>query len=129
MATYDVCRVDQLVEGRGWPARAGDRYVAVFLDRGQVHVVENVCRHAASPLDGGAVIGKGKVPGATESAPMVRCPWHGWVYDLRTGDHLTVFGARPGIAVYPCRIEAGVVKVEVDDPPPAELRPEDGMRD
>src|SRR5688500_2483490 len=109
MPTYDVCRADQLVEGRGRPARAGDHYVAVFLDRGRVYVVENVCKHAASPLDGGAVIGhgEGKVPGATESAPKVQCPWHGWVYDLQTGNHLTAFGERPGIATYPCHVEDG----------------------
>ena len=108
MPVYEVCRVDQLVEGRGRPARAGDRYVAVFLDRGSVHVVDNQCLHAGSPLDSGAVLGRGSA--------KVQCPWHGWVYDLRTGKHLTVFGDRPGITVYPCHIEDGMVKVTIDPP-------------
>jgi nitrite reductase (NADH) small subunit len=108
MPVYEVCRVDQLVEGRGRPARAGDHYVAVFLDRGHVHVIENQCLHASSPLDGGAVLGRG--------SGKVQCPWHGWVYDLRTGRHLTVFGERRGVAVYPCHIEDGMVKVTIDGP-------------
>ena len=100
---HDVCRLDQLVEGRGWPAKAAGRYLAVFLDRGRVHVLENQCAHAGSPLDGGAV-----------RDGRVQCPWHGWVYDLSTGTHLTVFGDRPGVPSYPCRVVDGVVKVTIE---------------
>ncbi|MBW3651085.1 MAG: Rieske (2Fe-2S) protein [Actinobacteria bacterium] len=105
MPDYILCRTDQLVEGRGRPARAGERYLAVFLVDGEVHVLDNQCLHAASPIDGGPV-----VDGA------VRCPWHGWSYDLRTGELLTGFGPRPGLATYPCRLEDGVVQVTIDDP-------------
>ena len=101
---FDVCRVDQLVEGRGRPARAGERYLAVFLSGGAVHVLDNQCLHVGSPLDGGPVI-DGRVV----------CPWHGWTYDLRTGAHLTAFGERPGVRTYPARVEGGMVKVVVDD--------------
>ena len=102
MPTYDACRVDQLVEGRGWPVRVAGRYLAVFLDHGRVHVLANQCLHAGSPLDGGAI-----------SHHRVQCPWHGWTYELATGKHITAFGDRPGVEVFPCRIEDGVVKVEL----------------
>ena len=105
MPDHVLCRVDQLVEGRGRPARAGDAYLAVFLVDGEVHVIDNQCLHVGSPLDAGPV-----VDGA------VRCPWHGWAYDLRTGAQLTAFGELPGIRTYPCRIEDGTVTVTVDDP-------------
>ena len=100
-----MCRVDQLVEGRGRPARAGQTYLAVFLAKGDIHVVENQCLHVGSPLDGGAVIGT-----------RVHCPWHGWAYDLRTGNHLTAFGERPGIQVFPHRIVDGQVVVSLPSP-------------
>jgi len=100
---FVLCRLAQLVEGRGRPARAGDRYLAVFLVEGKIHVVDNQCAHVGSPLDAGPVI-----DGA------VRCPWHGWAYDLETGDHLTAFGALPGIEVYPAEVnEAGEVQVTI----------------
>ena len=102
---YAVCRLDQLIEGRGRPVRVDGRYLAVFLDHGAVHAIDNQCSHAGSPLDGGAVR-DGKV----------QCPWHGWVYDLASGVHLTVFGERPGVRTYRCRVEDGMVKVTVDDP-------------
>lgn len=104
MADYTLCRTDQLVEGRGRPARAGDRYLAVFLVEGQVHVLDNQCLHADSPIDAGPVVDG-----------TVHCPWHGWSYDLRTGDLLTALGAAPGLTVYSCRVEDGVVKVTIDD--------------
>lgn len=105
MPEYELCRVDQLVEGRGRPARAGEHYLAVFLVGGQVHVLENRCLHVGSPLDGGPV-----------EAGAVRCPWHGWSYDLESGDLRTAFGPRPGIRVYPFRVEGGSVKVILDEP-------------
>lgn len=98
-----ICRVEQLVEGRGRPARAGDMYLAVFLAGGEIAVVENQCAHVGSPLDGGAVVDR-----------RVHCPWHGWAYDLRTGNLLTAFGERPGIRVFPHVVEDGMVVVDVD---------------
>jgi nitrite reductase/ring-hydroxylating ferredoxin subunit len=98
-----LCRLDQLVEGRGRPARAGDLYLAVFLVDGRVHVVDNQCRHVGSPLDAGPVVNGN-----------VHCPWHGWAYDLESGALQTAFGERDGIRVYPCRVEDGLVKVVLD---------------
>jgi nitrite reductase/ring-hydroxylating ferredoxin subunit len=99
-----ICRVEQLVEGRGRPARAAGMYLAVFLAKGEIAVVENTCTHVGSPLDGGAVIDQ-----------RVHCPWHGWAYDLRSGNLLTAFGERPGIRVFPHRVENGEVIVQLED--------------
>jgi 3-phenylpropionate/trans-cinnamate dioxygenase ferredoxin subunit len=103
---FVLCRRDQLVEGRGRPARAGDRYLAVFLVEGRVHVLDNQCLHVGSPLDGGPV-----VDGA------VRCPWHGWMYDLESGSLRTMFGDRDGVRTYAARVtDVGEVQVTIDDP-------------
>jgi nitrite reductase (NADH) small subunit len=100
---YTLCRADQLVEGRGRPARAGPLYLAVFLAEGRIHVVENQCVHLGSPIDGGPVVDG-----------RVICPWHGWTYDLETGGHLTAFGVRPGIRVFAHHIVGGEVIVSLD---------------
>jgi 3-phenylpropionate/trans-cinnamate dioxygenase ferredoxin subunit len=99
-----VCRVDQLVEGRGRPVRIDGRYLAVFLVEGRVHVVDNQCLHVGSPIDGGPV-----------RDGVVHCPWHGWAYRLEDGAHLTAFGDRPGLRTYPCVVTAnGEVQVQLD---------------
>lgn len=69
--------------------------------------MENVCRHVGNPIDDGPVSGE-----------VVTCPWHGWRYDLRTGEHLTVFGRRTGLATFPVRDAGGSVEVWLDDPCP-----------
>ena len=63
--------------------RVGDLSIAVFEVDGKLVAVENVCRHVGNPIDDG-LVEKG----------CVTCPWHGWRYDLRTGEHVTFFGRR-----------------------------------
>lgn len=104
VAKHVVCRVDQLVEGRGRPARVRGTYLAVFLAKGEIAVVENQCTHVGSPLDGGAVVDQ-----------RVHCPWHGWAYDLRSGNLLTAFGERPGIRVFHHEVVEGEVIVDLED--------------
>lgn len=104
MPTYEVCRFDQLIEGRGRPVRAGDRYLAAFLLDGEVYVLDNQCPHNESPLDGGAVI-----------EGLLHCPWHGWAYDLETGDHVTAVGRLRGVNRYRSEVGAdNVVRVRVE---------------
>jgi nitrite reductase/ring-hydroxylating ferredoxin subunit len=98
-----VCRLDQLVEGRGRPVRADGRYLAAFLVDGRVHVVDNQCLHVGSPLDAGPVIDG-----------VVRCPWHGWAYRLEDGAQLTAFGDRQGIRTYPVVVSDGEVLVSLE---------------
>lgn len=100
-----VCRRQDIPPGRGWPVRVGGLRLAVFDTDSGVRAVENRCRHVGNPIDDGAT-----------SDNVVICPWHGWRYDLDTGEHLTVFGRRPGLRVFPVRVEGDDVLVEVDEP-------------
>ena len=97
-----VCRRSDIPAGRGWPVVAGDLRLAVFDTPGGVRAVENTCCHIGNPIDDGPVDGD-----------VVACPWHGWRYDLRTGEHLTVFGRRPGLRTFPARVEGDDVLVDV----------------
>jgi len=99
-----VCRRQDVPSDRGWPVRIGDAYIAVFAVDGEIRAVENRCLHVGNPLDDGAV-----------SEGCVTCPWHGWRYDLRTGEHLTMFGRRRGLKTYPVRVEDDQVLVLVEE--------------
>jgi nitrite reductase (NADH) small subunit len=97
-----VCRRSDIPPGRGWPVRVGDAYIALFDVDGVVRAVENRCCHLANPIDDGFV-----------SEGCVTCPWHGWRYDLATGEHLTMFGRRRGLRTYAVRVDDGAVLVDV----------------
>ena len=97
-----VCRRQDIPSGRGWPVQVGDRRIAVFETASGLHAVDNTCLHIGNPIDDGPVAGE-----------VLTCPWHGWRYDLHTGEHLTVFGRRPGLRIYPARFEGDDVWVEL----------------
>ncbi|HWG75085.1 MAG TPA: Rieske (2Fe-2S) protein [Acidimicrobiales bacterium] len=102
MAWHTVAKRADLPEGRGWPVRVEGRPIAVFAVGGGVYAVENLCGHIGSPIDDGAV-----------TDGCVTCPWHGWTYDLATGEQLITVGRRAGLRTYPALIEGDHVLVEL----------------
>jgi nitrite reductase/ring-hydroxylating ferredoxin subunit len=66
-----------------------------------VYACGDVCAHRGGPLS------EGKLTGT-----RLACPWHGWMYDVRTGQ--CVFPGRgTAIPSYPVRLEADQVLVEL----------------
>lgn len=60
---------------------------------GSLRAVRNVCPHYAAPICRGTVSGTmvPSAPGTFEygrDEQVLRCPWHGFEYDLSTGDPL-----------------------------------------
>ena len=98
MAGYvTVCKTSELTAGRGRLVQLGGHNLALFKVDGEVFAVDNQCRHRGGPLHEGEVF---------ECA--VVCPWHGWEYDLRTGnDHV----GRTRLDCYPVRIEGDEVQI------------------
>lgn len=54
----------------------GERIVALANVGGVFHALDGVCPHQGGPL------GKGTLTGC-----LVTCPWHGWQFDVSTGQH------------------------------------------
>ncbi|MBI4226964.1 MAG: Rieske 2Fe-2S domain-containing protein [Candidatus Omnitrophica bacterium] len=53
--------------------------VAVFTIEGRAYAIGDRCPHRGGPLS------RGTVEQAPGSGPAVRCPIHGWLFDLETG--------------------------------------------
>jgi nitrite reductase (NADH) small subunit len=96
-----VCSTDDCPPGKGIELVAGDRMVAVFNVDGKLYALDGVCPHQGGPL------GKGCLTGA-----IVTCPWHGWQFDVRNGQHqLSRTLVQPG---FPVRVEDGAVLIDVE---------------
>ncbi len=75
-----------------------DRIIALFHVDDRFYALDGVCPHQGGPL------GKGKLEGC-----MVTCPWHGWQFDVRSGQHQTSPLVHPPLAV---KVEDGQVYVQ-----------------
>ena len=72
-----VASVDEIPPGSGTTVLVSDRPVAVFNVDGTFHAYDGVCLHRGGP------VGDGDVENG-----VVTCPWHGWQYDVATGEHV-----------------------------------------
>ncbi len=75
----DVCALNDLLDGAMASRSVEGRDVLLYRHGDGVSCLDNACAHMGMPLDGGLVDGG-----------TVRCPHHGFVYLLETGECLTV---------------------------------------
>ena len=73
-----IASVEQCPPGHVCELLADDRIIALFNVDGEFHALDGICPHQGGPL------GKGKLTGC-----IVTCPWHGWQFDVKTGQHQT----------------------------------------
>jgi nitrite reductase/ring-hydroxylating ferredoxin subunit len=66
-----------------------------------VYACGDVCSHRGGPLS------QGKLTGS-----RLACPWHGWMYDVRTGRCLFP-GRGASVPTYPVRIDGDAIFVEL----------------
>lgn len=111
---HDVGSAEELERSGRVVARVGGREVGAVVDRESalVYGIRNRCPHHGGPLCLGSVRERlGGAPGvyALGGRSVLRCPWHGWEFDLETGRCLDEPALRA--AVYPARIADGRVLV------------------
>ena len=100
MAWIRIAAAAEIPEGAGGEFVAGERIVALFNVGGTFHALDGICPHQGGPL------GKGALTGC-----IVTCPWHGFQFDVTTGQHQTSRSlVHPTI---PVRLENGEVWVDV----------------
>ena len=68
---------------------------------GQFHAFDATCPHKGGPLVGGHL-----------EEGILRCPWHGYRFALATGENV-VPGDRRRVRLFPVRVQAGWVEVEI----------------
>ena len=87
---YVIGTVDEIPPGERKIVDIDGRSVGVFNVGGEYFALLNRCPHQGGPLCVGNTLGFLRSAGVGEfdySRPgeVVRCPWHGWEYDIRTG--------------------------------------------
>lgn len=89
-ARHVVARADEIAPGAAKLVRVKGREIAVFNVHGEFFALFNRCPHEGAPLCQGRVVSlvESDDPGTyriSRQGELVRCPWHGWEFDIRTG--------------------------------------------
>ena len=101
MSRHRVARLDDLPAGLPKLVEADGTRVVLARVNDDVFACSDECAHQGGPLS------EGRLSGA-----RLTCPWHGWMYDLKSGTCL--MPTRGGsVTIYSVTIEAGDVWVEV----------------
>ena len=90
MARVVVARADEIPPGARKIVDVDGRSIGVFNIDGTFLAVRNRCPHQGGPLCAGVQVGAvtSDGPGSytyERSGEILRCPWHSWEYDIRTG--------------------------------------------
>jgi 3-phenylpropionate/trans-cinnamate dioxygenase ferredoxin subunit len=90
MARHVIAAVDELPPGTRKFLEIEGRPIAVFNIKGEYFGLMNRCPHQGAALCEGPLIGlaQSSDPGEieyTKLGEIIRCPWHGWEFDIRTG--------------------------------------------
>lgn len=81
--------------------------IGVFNISGEFFALKNVCPHYGAPLCQGSVHGTHRPSPVFTYRPdlqgrVLRCPWHGWEFDIVTGKAL--YDANSRVATYVCEV-------------------------
>jgi NAD(P)H-dependent nitrite reductase small subunit len=93
----EACRLEELPSGSRTLVKLANTEIALFNIEGTIYAIKNRCPHRSGPL----------IRGFIDPSGGIKCPMHGWRFDLRDGS-----SERPARAiVYPTKIEDGRVYV------------------
>ena len=96
-----VARLAELTEGQLQVADVGGHPVVLVRLVRDVYALDGRCPHRGGPMT------EGKLEG-----DVIRCPWHGFRFDVRSGEVVWPSGWDP-LSSYRTRVRDGTVEVAV----------------
>ncbi|HLR13333.1 MAG TPA: Rieske (2Fe-2S) protein [Burkholderiaceae bacterium] len=115
---HKVGRLDEFQDGQARLVDVAGRQIGIIKKGDEVFALRNLCPHKRAPLIRGTVEGTmlptpcaGELNYGMENE-IIKCPWHGWEFDIKTGECL--FGvSNKRVRTYPVSIREGDVYVSI----------------
>ncbi|HEX9654359.1 MAG TPA: Rieske 2Fe-2S domain-containing protein [bacterium] len=95
-----VARTNELKPGECKVVAAQGLTLAIYNVAGRFYATDNTCLHRGGPL------GEGDLQNT-----IVTCPWHGWQYDVVTGEN--VLDAAAKLKTYEVQVVGDDVRVKI----------------
>jgi len=106
-----AARVDEVPPGARKRVKVAGRTIALFNLGGEFFAIGDACPHEAGSLCDGRIVGLAESSGPGDyrlerPGEFVKCPWHGWEFDIRTGQSYCD-PARIRVRAYPTAVASG----------------------
>jgi nitrite reductase/ring-hydroxylating ferredoxin subunit len=93
MDRYVVAKAADIAAGTCKIVTVRGREIGIFRIGDDFYGLMNRCPHQGAPLCRGEIVSRLVAPSPgdyrlTRPGEMIRCPWHCWEYDIRTGQSL-----------------------------------------
>lgn len=93
MAVFTVAETKDFPPGTHRIVEVEGRSIGIYNIDGEYYAIHNYCPHFGAELCKGPVCGTNVESGVHEfifgkRGEIVRCPWHGWEFDIKTGKSL-----------------------------------------
>lgn len=116
MARHVVAAAGEIPPGGRKIVTVRGREIGVFNVGGDYYALLNRCPHQGAELCKGTLVGLATAaePGRfelTREGEMLKCPWHGWEYDVRTGQSWCD-PEDTKVRAYPVTLEPGAALVK-----------------
>ncbi len=95
-----VAKLTDVPPGQCLAVEAEGVGVALFNVGGTIYALDNTCPHAGGPLGEG-----------TLDNDIVECPWHGWRYNVKTGERPE--NSQIKVDCYPVHLEGDRITVVI----------------
>lgn len=93
-----VCKASEFKDGERQIVRVEKREIGIFKHLGEYFAYSNYCLHQGGPACEGLTIARVEEHLREDKTSMglsfsntemsFACPWHGYEYDMRTGEHI-----------------------------------------
>jgi nitrite reductase (NADH) small subunit/3-phenylpropionate/trans-cinnamate dioxygenase ferredoxin subunit len=104
MSSYiTVAKVGQIPPGTCKSIEVRGVLIALCNVEGRVYALDNTCPHAGGPIGEGTLTGE-----------LITCPWHGWRFNVRTGER----PENPDFKLARCQVRIEGEEVQVAIPLP-----------
>ena len=101
MAFIKVLKKDDLPVGMLRELQVEGTAITLANVAGTFYAIDNICLHRGGPLSEGELMGN-----------SVTCPWHGWQYDITTGQSL--MNPAAGLRTFRVEVRGEEVYVDID---------------
>ena len=114
---YCIGEIGEVPKGKALIKEVNGISVGVFYEDGKAYAVRNLCPHKQAPICKGSLCGT-MLPSQPEEfvfgleGKVLKCPWHGWEFDIQSGDALFGISQRK-VKTYPVEIKDGMIYVEL----------------